>query len=112
MIQLDHSGSYKKAASNLDELLAPILLNKSNTILENSFESKQSETRTAQGTYKSLFQIKMVFWYNNALHISGLSRLKKSVENEIKSRIENCSISAINLKSFIELLSGSIFLRL
>ncbi|MFM7458097.1 MAG: hypothetical protein ACKO3R_05500 [bacterium] len=34
-----------------------------NTILENSFESKQSETRTAQGTYKSLFQIKMVFWY-------------------------------------------------
>lgn len=78
MIQLDYSGSYKKAASNLDELLAPILLNTS----------------------------------NNALHISGLSRLKKSVENEIKSRIENCSISAINLKSFIELLSGSIFLRL
>ena len=77
-IQLDHSESYKEAASNIDELLAPILLITS----------------------------------NYALNISSLSRLRNSIESEIRSRIENFSISAINLKSFIELLNRSIFLRL
>lgn len=77
-IQLDHSESYKEAASNIDELLAPILLITS----------------------------------NYPLNISSLSRLRNSIENEIRSRIENFSISAINLKSFIGLLNGSIFLRL
>jgi hypothetical protein len=77
-IQLDHPESYKEAASNIDELLAPILLNTS----------------------------------NNALSISILEQLRNSLENEIRSRIENFSTSAINLKSFIGLLSRSIFLRL
>ena len=78
MIQLDHSESYKEAASNIDELLAPILLST----------------------------------HHHALSISSLSRLRNSIENKIRSRIENFSITAINLKSFIGLLSNSIFLRL
>jgi hypothetical protein len=47
-----------------------------------------------------------------AFSISTLSGLRNSIENGIISRIENFSISAINLKSFIGLLSRSIFLRL
>ncbi len=78
MIQLDHSESYKEAASNIDELLAPILLST----------------------------------HHHALSISSLSRLRNSIENKIRSRIENFSITAINLKSFIGLLNRSIFLRL
>jgi hypothetical protein len=78
LIQLDHSESYKEAASNIDELLAPIVLNTS----------------------------------NYTLSISTLNQLRTSIENEIRSRIENFSTSAINLKSFIGLLSSSIFLRL
>jgi hypothetical protein len=78
MIQLDHSESYKEAASNIDELLAPILLNTS----------------------------------NNTLSIISLSRLRNSIENGIISRLESFTQAAINLKSFIGLLSGSIFLRL
>lgn len=77
-IQLDHSESYKEAVSNIDELLAPILLNTS----------------------------------NYAFSISVLSRLKNSTENEIRSRLESFARSAINLKSFLGLLSCSIFLRL
>jgi hypothetical protein len=78
MIQLDHSESYKEAASNIDELLAPILLNTS----------------------------------NNALSIISLSRLRNSIENGIISRLESFTQAAINLKSFLGLLSSSIFLRL
>jgi hypothetical protein len=78
MIQLDHSESYKEAASNIDELLAPILLNTS----------------------------------HYAFNISSLSQLRNSIENGIISRLESFAQAAINLKSFIGLLSGSIFLRL
>jgi hypothetical protein len=78
MIQLDHSESYKEAASNIDELLAPILLNTS----------------------------------HYAFNISSLSPLRNSIENGIISRLESFTQAAINLKSFIGLLSGSIFLRL
>jgi len=78
MIQLDHSESYKEAASNIDELLAPILLNTS----------------------------------NNTLSIISLSRLRNSIENGIISRLESFTQAAINLNSSLELLSGSIFLRL
>jgi hypothetical protein len=78
MIQLDHSESYKEAASNIDELLAPILLNTS----------------------------------NNTLSIISLSRLRNLIENGIISRLESFTQAAINLKSSLELLSGSIFLRL
>ncbi len=78
MIQLDHSESYKEAASNIDELLAPIPLSTS----------------------------------NHALNISSLNLLKNLIEDGTISRIENFSQASINLKSFIELLSRSIFLRL
>jgi hypothetical protein len=78
MIQLDHSESYKEAASNIDELLAPIPLITS----------------------------------NHALSINSLSQLRNSIENGIISRLESFAQAAINLKSFIGLLSGSIFLRL
>ena len=78
MIRLDHSESYKEAASNMDELLAPILLNTS----------------------------------HHAFNISSLSRLRNSTENKLRSRLESFAQAAINLKSFIGLLNGSIFLRL
>jgi hypothetical protein len=78
MIQLDHSESYKEAASNIDELLAPILLNIS----------------------------------SYAFSISSLSQLRNSIENGIISRLESFTQAAINLKSFLGLLSSSIFLRL
>ncbi|MFM7457772.1 MAG: hypothetical protein ACKO3R_03815 [bacterium] len=59
-----------------------------NTILENSFESKQSETRTAQGTYKSLFQIKMAFWYKEIKHpLPELGFIPRSGSKNAKNSI-------------------------
>lgn len=50
--------------------------------------------------------------HHHALSISSLSQLRNSTENEIRSRLESFARSAINLKSFLGLLSCSIFLRL